>query len=45
MEKNWFCPVELVSAEENFQVERIWETAMEFNNTVGKDYLIARRFN
>jgi len=44
IEKNWFCPVELVSAQENFQIERIWDTAIEFNHTVGRDYLIARRF-
>ncbi len=22
--KNWFCPVELTSAEENFNIESIW---------------------
>jgi hypothetical protein len=33
----------LVSAEENFGVEKIWETAMEFRHQMSLDYIVARR--
>jgi putative protein kinase ArgK-like GTPase of G3E family len=42
-DKAWYCPVELVSANENFNVESIWETALKFRDTVGEDYLLERR--
>ena len=35
--------MELVSANENYKVEVIWETALKFRDTVGIDYLIERR--
>lgn len=39
----WGCPVELVSAEENFNVDSIWEHAKNFQAKVGSDYLERRR--
>ena len=40
---NWFCPVELVSASENLNIESIWKTAIEFRQQLGEDYLLERR--
>lgn len=40
---DWHCPVELVSAQDDYNIERIWETALQFKNTVGQDYLMDRR--
>ena len=40
---SWHCPVELVSASDDFNVDSIWNTAVEFRETMGEDLLIQRR--
>ena len=39
----WLCPVELVSAELDYNVASIWETALKFREHMGEDYLLERR--
>jgi len=40
---NWHVPVELVSAEQQFNIECIWEHALNFKEQVGPEYLLKRR--
>lgn len=40
---DWFCPVELISAKDNKNIESIWKHAEAFKNVIGEDHLIARR--
>ena len=42
-EKNWFPPVELVSALKNENIHKIWENAQKFKNQLGDEYLQQRR--
>lgn len=39
----WFCPVELISARESYNIESIWTHANEFRDQIGTDYLVKRR--
>jgi len=39
----WHCPVELVSAETDYNVGAIWQHALKFKETMGNDYLLKRR--
>ena len=39
----WHCPVELVSAENDYNVDVIWKHAQKFKECMGEDYLLARR--
>ena len=39
----WHCPVELVSAEVDHNVEAIWSHALQFKETMGDEYLLQRR--
>jgi putative protein kinase ArgK-like GTPase of G3E family len=41
--KQWHCPVELVSAEENVNVDAIWQHALDFQEHMGTDYFTRRR--
>jgi len=40
---NWECPVELVSAETDYNIECIWEHALLFRQQLGEEYLLKRR--
>ena len=35
----WFCPVELISAKENYNIESIWATALKFRENLGQENL------
>ena len=37
------CPIELVSAENDYNVDVIWKHAQKFKECMGEDYLLARR--
>lgn len=39
----WHCPVELVSAETDYNVDAIWYHAQKFKETMGNEYLLQRR--
>lgn len=39
----WHCPVELVSAENEYNIEAIWQHALKFKTVMGPEYLLNRR--
>ena len=39
----WHCPVELVSAENDYNVGVIWQHALNFKQLMGSEYLLQRR--
>ena len=39
----WHCPVELVSAETDYNVSSIWTHALKFKKVMGDEYLLKRR--
>lgn len=39
----WHCPVELVSAENDYNVDVIWKHAHKFKECMGDNYLLQRR--
>ena len=40
---SWHCPVELVSAQESTNIDKIWQHALNFKEEFGAANLIARR--
>jgi putative protein kinase ArgK-like GTPase of G3E family len=39
----WHCPVELVSAENDYNITCIWQHALKFKQVMGPEYLLNRR--